>query len=151
MTPLWRQALLLCLLAAIPAVASAVWFGGRLDPPPAPGNGNTPGELAEGEVTLDTALGWGDTVLWIDARPDKVYAAGHIPGAVSLNLDDWDAGFDRLVGVWDPGAQTRLVVYCDSRACDASREVADRLRGELGHEGIYVLEGGWQTWQSHNP
>ena len=94
-----RQAILLLALAALPAAASAVWHGGRLDPPPAP----APGELAEGEVTLDTALEWGDAVLWIDARPDRVYAEGHIPGAVPLNLDDWDAGFDRLAGVWDPG------------------------------------------------
>jgi len=40
----------------------------------------------------------------------------------------------------------RVVVYCNSQRCDASREVAVRLRHELQIDNVFVLQGGWNAW-----
>ena len=105
--------------------------------------------LSDDEVTLEIAQTWGDAVLWVDARPADAFAREHIPGAVSLTEDDWDAG---LFGVLERvGPETRMVVYCSSLACGTSREVADRLRHDSGLEQVYVLSGGWEAWKASRP
>jgi hypothetical protein len=38
------------------------------------------------------------------------------------------------------------VVYCSSLSCNASREVARRLRREAQLPDVFVLEGGWEAW-----
>jgi len=38
------------------------------------------------------------------------------------------------------------VVYCSSLNCNASREVARRLRDEAQLKNVFVLEGGWEEW-----
>ena len=100
--------------------------------------------LAEGELTLDEALAL--EPLWIDARSAEEHAAGHIPGALLLNEDDWDKGFAALLDAWD--FEQPLVIYCSSQTCDASHAVAERLKNHLRFDQIYVLQGGWETWQS---
>jgi rhodanese-related sulfurtransferase len=83
-------------------------------------------------------------VIWLDARPDEEYAAQHVPGARSLNEDHWEELLPKFMEAWQPG--TRVVVYCDSQRCDASREVAVRLRHELQIDNVFVLQGGWNAW-----
>ncbi len=84
--------------------------------------------------------------LWVDARPAADFAAGHVPGAVSLNEEAWDAGFADLIEKWD--ADRPLIVYCGGTRCHASESVARRLRRELGFENVHVLHGGWTAWQA---
>jgi len=98
----------------------------------------------EGEIRLAEALAL--QPLWIDARSQSEFAAGHIPEAILLNEDDWDAQLGVLLERWD--FEQPLVVYCSSQTCDASHKVADRLKADLGFESIYVLQGGWETWQN---
>jgi len=40
-----------------------------------------------------------------------------------------------------------VMVYCNSRKCHASEEVAHRLREEVGLRPVYVLRGGWEAWK----
>lgn len=98
------------------------------------------------EVTPQEALERLPDALWLDARPPKQFAAGHVPGAISLHQDDWEAGFSALVEVWD-GARP-IVVYCGGADCRASTEVAARLRRDLASERVYVLRGGWEAWRA---
>ncbi len=86
-----------------------------------------------------------ESILWVDARPQANFAAAHIPGAIHLNEDDWEDGFERLMFAWMPGQI--LVVYCDAAACHASEAVAQRLRQDLGTDEVFFLEGGWQAWE----
>ena len=44
------------------------------------------------------------------------------------------------------GARQKNVVYCSSLSCNASREVARRLRKEAQLSDVFVLEGGWEAW-----
>ena len=102
-----RQIGLLCLLSAVLALLSAAFHPYR-----PPWSQET---LAPGEVTLATAEGWGAGTLWVDARPVTAYGAGHVPGAVHLDLANWDADFPKFLDQWQPGQ--RVLVYCSAAAC----------------------------------
>ena len=101
---------------------------------------------AKDEVDLAQAQSWGESVMWVDARPDTQFQAGHIPNAIQLNEDRWDELLSRMLGVWSP--DRRVIVYCSSQSCAASHEVAKRLRENAGLKDVYVLKGGWETWQA---
>jgi rhodanese-related sulfurtransferase len=127
-----RQIGWLLLLALLPAVASALFHPRR------------PSWQAD-EVVLSLAESWGDKVLWVDARPAEDYEHEHIPGAVSLNEDAWDALLPDALDAWT--MERIIVVYCSSLSCQASHEVAQRLREELGSRQVRVLKGGWEAWK----
>ena len=103
--------------------------------------------LREGELWLADALSDAPPVLWVDARSAEEYAQAHIPGAVLLNEDAWDALLPEFLAAWAPDRRT--VVYCGSEQCQASASVAERLRGEVGLDEVYVLKEGWEAWQTH--
>ena len=96
-----------------------------------------------GEVTLAEVRGW-PAVMWIDARAADVYARDHVLGALNLTLGSWEAQVGEVIAAWAP--ERRVVVYCDGHGCQISREVAQRLRAEMGLTEVYVLTGGWDAW-----
>jgi rhodanese-related sulfurtransferase len=130
-----RQVIAILLLALLPAGAAGLWHPRR----PA---------WQSDEVTLGAAGAWGATVLWVDARPDADFARAHIPGAVSLNEDRWDELLPGLLDHWD--TTHKIVVYCSSLSCQASHDVARRLRDETGLPNVFVLQGGWEAWLKRN-
>ncbi|MBV8141790.1 MAG: rhodanese-like domain-containing protein [Verrucomicrobia bacterium] len=132
-----RQALLILLAALIPASLTAAFHPRR----PA----WSQEALAPGEETLPTILNWGDNLFWVDARSAEDYAAEHVPGAILLNLEDWDRLFPKFLDRWSPGQ--RVVVYCSASTCELSRDVAERLR-KNGISPVFVLKGGWEAWKS---
>lgn len=142
------QMLILLAVAVVPALATARWHPRSPffppDVPPELSSGETAvTQLADDEVSVEQALAWGESVLWIDARSTKEYTKNHIPGAHLLNEQDWEGQLFEVLDAAplnDPG---RVVVYCGSQRCGASRAVADRLRKEAGLERVYVLHGGW--------
>ena len=80
----------------------------------------------------------------VDARIPELYAAGHIPGAVSLPLADLDrelAAFRAKV----PLGQT-LVTYCSGYGCPDSYDLAVRLLA-AGYAEVLVFEGGFPAWR----
>lgn len=128
----WRVACALLLIALVPALLSA-WL-----------HPHKPTRDREGDVSVRVAAGW-PAVLWVDARSASAYQRAHVPGAVNLSAGAWEAQIGEFVEAWAPGR--RVVVYCDGHGCNASREVAQRLRDELGLPDIHVLTGGWDAWQ----
>ena len=130
-----RQFVALVLLAILPAAAAGHWHPRR------------PSWQSD-EVTVSAATAWGAQVLWIDARPDADFEKAHIPGAVQLNEDRWD---DLLPGVLDQWQDRKIVVYCSSLSCQVSHDVARRLRDEEQMPNVFVLQGGWESWQSQHP
>ena len=131
-----RQALLLLGLAFLPAIGQAVYH--RTTAP-----WNEP-SLKEGEVRLTQARDWGDSVIWVDARPDEQFQRDHIPLALQLNEDRWDELLPPLLEKWSP--DKRIVVYCSTLSCALSHEVAKRLKEQAGLPNVYVLNGGWEAW-----
>ena len=99
-------------------------------------------------VDLETVLAWDEPVLWVDARSRAAYGTAHWPEAVLLNLDEWDSLIPGFLDFWDP--EKKIVVYCDSGACRASEEVAERIRAEFGNKKVFVLEGGWDVLEAQS-
>lgn len=89
---------------------------------------------------LSVALDAGEKVIVLDARSPEAYAAGHIPGAISLPHRKMDAmstaRFDRDV---------LIVVYCDGIGCNASTKGALNM-ARLGFR-VRELIGGLEWWR----
>lgn len=138
MRALLRQTLLLIGLAFLPGVGQALYYHDKV-------SWQTP--IAPSEmVTLAQAQAWSDGAIWVDARPEEDYEREHVPGALSLNEDRWSEMLPPMLAKWSPGK--RVVVYCSTQGCGASREVAHRLRKEAGLTNVFVLEGGWEGWRA---
>jgi rhodanese-related sulfurtransferase len=130
------QVLILAALALAPGVGEAIYFRDKISWQSA----ILPSEL----VTVDRARTWGDNAIWVDARPDDEFARDHVPGALSLNEDRWNELLPQFLAVWSP--EKKVIVYCSSLSCNASREVARRLRKEAQLPDVFVLKGGWEAW-----
>lgn len=131
-----RQAALILVAAVIPALLTGAFHHNR----PAWSE-----PVAPGEERLETILGWGSAVLWVDARSEKEYAEDHIPNAIRLSLKDWDILFPHFLDSWDE--KKKVVVYCSSTSCQLSHEVAERLE-QNGIPSVYVLHEGWEAWKT---
>ena len=131
-----RQAVILAALALLPGIGEAIYFRGKV-------SWQSPIPASE-SVTVDQARSWGDGAIWVDARPDEEFARDHVPAALSLNEDRWNELLPQFLAAWSPGK--KIVVYCSSLGCNASREVARRLRREAQLPDVFVLEGGWEEW-----
>jgi len=94
-----------------------------------------PGEHLEEIDALEAKRRFDRGALFFDARPLDFYGLSHIPGARPFPENDFDAAFSRL----EPLLKSRfdLVVYCTS-LCDASHQVARRLRDKGIHAAILV-------------
>lgn len=134
------QVLILAALALAPGLGQAIYFRDKISWRSA----IAPSEMA----TVDQTRTWGGNVIWVDARPDDEFARDHVPGALSLNEDRWNELLPQFLAVWSPGK--KIVVYCSSLSCNASREVARRLRNEAQLPDVFVLEGGWEAWLKKN-
>jgi rhodanese-related sulfurtransferase len=132
-----RQALLIVALALVPAIGQAVYYRGRV---------SWQSSIAESDmVSVDDATAWGQTAIWVDARPDDEFEKDHVPGAISLNEDRWNELLPQFLPQWSP--EKKVVVYCSSQGCNASRDVARRLRNDAQLQNVFVLKGGWEAWQ----
>ena len=93
-------------------------------------------EAAQARARLDKGA------LFLDARPVAFYEMSHIPGALPLPEDDFDAAFAKL----EPRLRSSfdIVEYCSGFGCEASHLVARRLK-ERGIPAV-VLNEGWPAW-----
>ena len=82
--------------------------------------------------------------LFIDARHEFDYQAGHVRGAVNVALKKFDTHFARLNKI--PKGKL-LIVYCDGAECNRSIELTVKLM-ESGFTNVKVFFGGWQEWNS---
>lgn len=133
---LLRQTLVLLGLALLPGIGQALYYRDKV-------SWQAP-VTASDLVTLAQARGWGSTAIWVDARPQEEFEREHVPNAVLLNEDRWNTLLPQMLAAWSP--EKRVVVYCSSQSCGASREVARRLREEAGLKNVFVLGGGWEAW-----
>ena len=128
-------------LAFLPAIGQAIYFRDAV-------SWQAPA-IGKDEVEVAQAQSWGETVMWVDARPDEQFNAGHIPNALLLNEDRWNELLPPLLATWSP--DKRVIVYCSSQSCAASHAVARRLREEAGLKEVFVLHDGWEAWKAAMP
>ena len=131
-----RQELILVALAFLPGIGQAIYFRDKV-------SWQSPIPASE-MVTVAQARAWGGNAIWVDARPDVEFEREHVTGAVLLNEDRWNELLPQFLAAWSP--EKRVVVYCSSQSCNASREVARRLRDEAQLKNVFVLKGGWEEW-----
>ena len=127
---------MLVALAFAPAIGQAIYFRDKV-------SWQSPIPPSE-SVTVAQAQAWGANAIWADARPDEEFARDHVPGAISLNEDRWNELLPQFLATWSP--EKKVVVYCSSQGCNASREVARKLRNEAQLKDVFVLQGGWEEW-----
>jgi rhodanese-related sulfurtransferase len=135
-----RQVLLVAALALLPGLGQAIYFRDKV-------SWQSPVPASE-MVTVAQARAWSGNAIWVDARPDNEFARDHVPGALSLNEDRWNELLPQFLAAWSQ--EKKVVVYCSSQSCNASREVARRLRNEAQLKNVFVLEGGWEEWHRTN-
>ena len=84
-------------------------------------------------------------VLFVDARSQENYEDGHIPGAISLPMGQ----FDELIGSFlDQHATARsIVTYCSGRTCEDSHHLAQFL-SESGFDNVSVFIDGFPGWEA---
>jgi len=135
-----RQGLILIALAFLPAIGEGIYFRDKV-------SWQSPIPTSE-LVTVDQARSWGNSAIWVDARPDGEFSRNHVPGAFSLNEDHWNELLAQFLPNLSP--DKIVVVYCSAESCNAAREVAKRLRDEAQLKDVFVLQGGWEEWVRKN-
>jgi len=85
------------------------------------------------------------SVLFVDARSQKDYENGHIPGAVSLPVGRFDERIESFLNQYPP--EQPIVTYCSGRACEDSHHLA-RLLSEAGYTDVRIFIDGFSGWQA---
>lgn len=80
----------------------------------------------------------------IDARSEDLFKEGHIPGALSCPVYDFDENITRLKKQF--GLTQNIVVYCSDVHCSDSRTLANKLIKE-GYINVRTYPGGFSEWQ----
>ncbi|MGA9236966.1 MAG: rhodanese-like domain-containing protein [Desulfobacterales bacterium] len=99
-----------------------------------------------GELSIEEAVRLFEegAVLFVDARSEADYRAGHIKGAV--NIPDLD--FENHIGSFleKTAAETVLITYCEGDSCTLSKSLAEKL-SLAGFENVFHLKNGWGQWK----
>ena len=97
-----------------------------------------------------------DDYTFIDVRKAEDYAASHIPGAISADMDaakngDFDAGVATMQEVLNSGVDNNLVLICYSGKTYA--QATTNVLSALGYDmsKVYTLEGGFTAWTETYP
>ena len=95
-----------------------------------------------------------EDVLIIDASPPKAHAAGHIPGAVNVNILAWGgrelstAEREALVRSWGVSAGKHIVVYDQGGTYFAPSLLFDLYYVGVPADHLAILDGGMAKWKA---
>ena len=95
----------------------------------------------EARVLFDSS-----SAVFVDARHDFDYNLGHIKGAISVPLKDYDLKKGVLNGI----PKNRIIIaYCDGAECNSSIELSVKLMKD-GYRNVKIFFGGWREWVDAN-
>jgi rhodanese-related sulfurtransferase len=83
--------------------------------------------------------------IFVDARSREDYAAGHLPGAVSLPVGEFEENITAFLERYPPDAS--IITYCSGRTCLDSHHLADLLV-EFGYDNVNVFIDGFPGWEA---
>jgi 3-mercaptopyruvate sulfurtransferase SseA len=95
-----------------------------------------------------------DDVLLLDASPAQAYSAGHIPGAVNVDVFSFfgrevpAAEMERLIQSWGVAEEKSIVIYDQGGSYLATTVFFDLYYHGFPAERLSVLDGGLAKWQS---
>jgi len=125
-------------------------------PPPAESNKTEEKKLLEEEVVafsspkaikLEQAYSlFNKGILFIDARDEADYLAGHITNAINIPFDDFDNHKQKLESI---SKNKPVVIYCAGTECDLSILLGNLMFDE-GYKQVYIFFGGWNEWLDAN-
>ena len=107
---------------------------GRRRAPPAPPTSATTATPSRSTATSCCAAPQAGEVVVLDVRPAEEYAAGHIPGALSIPVDELA---DRLAELPD---DAEVVAYCRGAYCVLAHD-AVRLLHDRGRRAVRLTDG----------
>jgi rhodanese-related sulfurtransferase len=83
--------------------------------------------------------------LFVDARSRDNYEDGHIPGAVSMPVGE----FDRLIDAFmdQHALDQTIVTYCSGRTCEDSHLLAQLLL-DFGYSDVKIFIDGFPGWEA---
>ncbi|MBP7275661.1 MAG: rhodanese-like domain-containing protein [Kiritimatiellae bacterium] len=84
-------------------------------------------------------------LLVLDARAEREYRRGHLPGAISLPWERFARVYPRVEPLLADPAQA-VLVYCEHSQCDDGLSLALELR-RRGATEVTLLQGGYETWR----
>jgi len=84
-------------------------------------------------------------VLFVDARSQNHYENGHIPGAVSLPVGQFEERIEFFLNRYPPAQP--IVTYCSGRTCEDSHDLAQLLSG-LGFTNVRIFIDGFPGWEA---
>lgn len=84
--------------------------------------------------------------LFVDARHSYEFGLGHIKGAISVPMQEFNEHHPILEII---PKDKPLVVYCDGEDCNSSKELAGKLIA-AGYKDVKVFFGGWTAWIANN-
>lgn len=100
------------------------------------------------EIDVETLKALMDSdVLLFDARTKEDYNQGHLPGAVSFPVYEFDEVFGQMTELLGQGKT--IITYCSSVTCMDSTLLAKKLYAK-GHKDIFVYKGGFTEWMELN-
>ena len=85
-------------------------------------------------------------VLFVDARPDRVYEKGTIPGAINIPDTKFLAKPEAYTALLPQDKNAKIVVFCGGYACVKSHKVAEKLYS-MGYKNVLVYAGGEPEWK----
>lgn len=83
--------------------------------------------------------------IFVDARSAEDYKQGHIKGAVSLPVGQFEEKLSAFMERYP--SDTSIVTYCSGRTCSDSHRLAELLM-EMGYEKINIFIDGFPGWEA---
>jgi rhodanese-related sulfurtransferase len=113
--------------------------------------------VPSGLSTLPPAVTWREVkpllaagkVILVDVRDSQAYALGHIPGAVSLPMDQVQQKMGEFTSRYPKN--TPLVLYCASVQCQSANVQARVLTRNHGYADVREMPGGYAEWRISEP
>ena len=84
--------------------------------------------------------------IFVDARSMDFYRQGHIKGAISLPVEDFDRLIDSFFNL-NP-IDKHIITYCSQRLCEENRRLAHRLL-EFGYKSVSIMTDGFPVWKEN--
>jgi rhodanese-related sulfurtransferase len=102
-------------------------------------------DIEIGTVDQATKLYDSGKYIFVDARSPEDYEAGHIQGAVSLPVGQFEEKIAAFLERYPPEAS--IITYCSGRTCLDSHRLAEFLL-DFGYDKVTVFIDGFPGWEA---
>ena len=102
-------------------------------------------QLEISDISLAKKMFDSGNFIFIDARSIEDYKEGHIKGAVSFPVGQFDEKIDAFLEKYSP--EDAIIAYCSGRTCEDSHRLAQHL-SNFGYTKLNVFIDGYPGWEA---